>query len=120
VASIPAARQRPRNKQLENSRSYVTSPPTNMSSTAVALQRFWEVQVEVTVRLRVSLGVEHPCGTCDQILLPSECCCLKFAVLCLCGTLSDERTGQQLAGQSLNGPSRTERYFTVTSETPPS
>jgi hypothetical protein len=33
-----------------------------------------EVEVEVTLRLTVSqsvcLGIEQPCGTCDQILLP--------------------------------------------------
>jgi hypothetical protein len=33
-----------------------------------------EVELEVTLRLTVSqsvcLGIEHPCGTCDQILLP--------------------------------------------------
>jgi hypothetical protein len=33
-----------------------------------------QVEVEVTLRLTVSqsvcLGIEHPCGTCDQILLP--------------------------------------------------
>jgi hypothetical protein len=43
------------------------------------------VEVEVTLRLTVSqsvcLGIEHPCGTCDQILLPvgmllSEICSL--------------------------------------------
>jgi hypothetical protein len=32
------------------------------------------IKVEVTLRLTVSksvcLGSEHPCGTCDQILLP--------------------------------------------------
>jgi hypothetical protein len=32
------------------------------------------VEVEVTLRLTVNqsvcLGIEHPCGTCDQILLP--------------------------------------------------
>jgi hypothetical protein len=27
---------------------------------------------EVTLRLTVSLGIEHPCGTCDQILLPVQ------------------------------------------------
>jgi hypothetical protein len=46
-----------------------------------------EVKVEVTLRLRVSQSVclrsEHPCGTCDQILLPvgvllSEICGLIF------------------------------------------
>jgi hypothetical protein len=33
-----------------------------------------EVEIEVTLRLTDSqsacLGIEHPCGTCDQILLP--------------------------------------------------
>jgi hypothetical protein len=33
-----------------------------------------EVVVEVTLRLTVNqsvcLGIEHPCGTCDQILFP--------------------------------------------------
>jgi hypothetical protein len=38
----------------------------------------------------------------------SECCCMKFAVLYLWGALSDERTGLQFAGQSFNGPSRSE------------
>jgi hypothetical protein len=37
----------------------------------------------------VCLGVEHPCGACDQILLPvlSE----------ICGLISDERTGLPFA-----------------------
>jgi hypothetical protein len=56
----------------------------------------------------VSLGIEHPCGTCDQILLPvgmllSEICCLVSV-----GRLSDEKTGLQFAVQSLNGPSSSE------------
>jgi hypothetical protein len=33
-----------------------------------------KVEVKVTLRLTViqsvCLGIEHPCGTCDQILLP--------------------------------------------------
>jgi hypothetical protein len=33
---------------------------------------------------------------------------MKFAVLILWGSLSDERTGLQFAVQSLNGPSRLE------------
>jgi hypothetical protein len=49
----------------------------------------------------------HP-GTCNQILLLSECCCLEFAVLFLWSALSDERTGLQFAVQILNGPSRSE------------
>jgi hypothetical protein len=35
-----------------------------------------QVEVEVVLQLMVSqsvcLGIEHPCGTCDQILLPVE------------------------------------------------
>jgi hypothetical protein len=47
------------------------------------LQHLINVEVEVTLRLTVSqsvcLGIEHPCGTCDQILfsvgmLLSEIC----------------------------------------------
>jgi hypothetical protein len=34
------------------------------------------VEVEVTLRLIVCLGIEYPCGTCDQILFPqSESLC---------------------------------------------
>jgi hypothetical protein len=92
------------------------------------------VTLRLTVSQSICLGIEHPCGTCDQILLVqgrsyfttdgqsvshsasqyvlasstlvglatryyflSECYCLKFAVLYLLGTLSDERTGLQFA-----------------------
>jgi hypothetical protein len=64
------------------------------------------VEVEVTLWLTnsqsVCLGIEHPCGTCDQILLPvgvllSEICSLISV------RLSDERTGLQFAVYSLNG-----------------
>jgi hypothetical protein len=38
------------------------------------LKRMSIVEIEVTLRLTVNqsvcLGIEHPCGTCDQILLP--------------------------------------------------
>jgi hypothetical protein len=43
----------------------------------ILVKRTWSVmeeEVEVTLRLTISqsvcLGIEHPCGTCDQILLP--------------------------------------------------
>jgi hypothetical protein len=43
-------------------------------SQIAALLVLLEVEIEVTLRLTVSqsvcLGIEHPCGTCDQILLP--------------------------------------------------
>jgi hypothetical protein len=46
-----------------------------VSSTLVGLAtRYYFSKVEVTLRLTVNqsacLGIEHPCGTCDQILLP--------------------------------------------------
>jgi hypothetical protein len=48
------------------------------------------VEVEVTLRLTVSqsvcLGIEHPCGTCDQILLPVEMLLSE-----ICGLVSVER-----------------------------
>jgi hypothetical protein len=44
---------------------------------------------DVLVSKSVYLGIEHPCGTCDQITS-----CLKFAALFLWGALSDERTGR--------------------------
>jgi hypothetical protein len=50
-----------------------------------------------SVSQSVCLGIEHPCGPCDQMLLLSECCCMKFVVLFLWGTLSDEKTGLQFA-----------------------
>jgi hypothetical protein len=56
----------------------------------------------------VSLGIEHPCGTCNQILLPVGMLLLKFTDMFLWGALSNERTGLQFAVQSLNGPSRSE------------
>jgi hypothetical protein len=52
-----------------------------------------EVEVQVTLRLTVSqsvcLGIEHPCGTCDQILfavgmLLSEICGLVSIGCPLC------------------------------------
>jgi hypothetical protein len=69
-------------------------------------------KVEVTLRLTVIqsafLGIEHPCGTCDQILFPVGMLMSGFAILFLWGALSDEKTGLQFAAQSLNGPSRLE------------
>jgi hypothetical protein len=34
------------------------------------LRREAEVTLQLTVDQSVCLGIEHPCGTCDQILLP--------------------------------------------------
>jgi hypothetical protein len=40
-------------------------------------------EVEVTLRLTVCLGIEHPCGTCDQILFP-----VGMLLSEICGLLS--------------------------------
>jgi hypothetical protein len=40
------------------------------------------------------LGIEHPCGTWTRYYFLLECCFLKFNVLFLWGTISDERTGR--------------------------
>jgi hypothetical protein len=69
----------------------------------------------------VCLGIEHPCGTCDRYYFMSECC-LKFAVLCLWGALSDEKTDLEFAVYSLKGSIRAEpvsqsqSYFTTDSQ----
>jgi hypothetical protein len=47
-------------------------------------------------------------GLATRYYFLSECCCLKIAVLFLCGALSDERTGLQFASQSLNSRSSAE------------
>jgi hypothetical protein len=51
--------------------SYLSSPLTRYIPRGVSHTK---VKVEVTLELTVSqtecLGIEHPCGTCDQILLP--------------------------------------------------
>jgi hypothetical protein len=68
-------------------------------------------EVEVTLRLTVSQYVlvsSTLVGLPTRYYFLSECCCLKFAVLYLWGTFSDERTGLQFAVQSVNGRSRSE------------
>jgi hypothetical protein len=55
------------------------------------LQHLLNVEVEVTLRLSLSqsvsqsvcLGIEYPCGTCDQILLP-----VGMLLSEICGLLS--------------------------------
>jgi hypothetical protein len=68
-----------------------------------------KVKVKVTLRLTVSqsvcLGVGHPFGVHDQILL-FPLFCQKIAFLFSLGALSDERTGLQFAVHSVSGQSR--------------
>jgi hypothetical protein len=75
-----------------------------------------KVKAKVTLRLTgqpvsqsVCLGVEPTLGFATRYHFLFEGCYLKCTVLSLRGDLSDEKTGLQLAGQSLNGPSRAER-----------
>jgi D-serine deaminase-like pyridoxal phosphate-dependent protein len=120
---------------LVQGRSYFTTDGRSVSQyvlvsgTLVGLAiRYYLFKVEVTLRLPVSqsvcLGIRHPCGTCDQILLVqgrsyfttdsqsvsmswyrAPLCdlrkditfCRKVAVLFLWGALSDERTLLQFA-----------------------
>jgi hypothetical protein len=56
----------------------------------------------------VCLGVQASLRLVTRYYFLSECCCLNFVVLSLWGALSDERTGLQLAVQSLSGASRSE------------
>jgi hypothetical protein len=44
------------------------------------------------LEVEVEVGVEHPCGTCDQNLLPFEMLLSE-----ICGLVSDERMGLQFA-----------------------
>jgi hypothetical protein len=76
----------------------------------MTLQPFcWDlVEVKVTLRLTVNLGVEPILGFVTRYYFLSEGCCLKVAALFLWGALSDERTGLQFVVQSLNGSSRSE------------
>jgi hypothetical protein len=52
----------------------------------------FEVNLRLTVSQSVCLGIEHPCGTCDLILLPVGMLLSEIYVLFLWGSLSDERT----------------------------
>jgi hypothetical protein len=58
-----------------------------VSSTLVRLATrcYFLSKVEVTLRLTVCLGIEYPCGTCDQILLP-----VGMLLSEICGLISTE------------------------------
>jgi hypothetical protein len=50
-----------------------------------------------SVSQSVCLGIEHTCGTCDQILLPIGMLLSEICDLLSVGALCDERTGLQFA-----------------------
>jgi hypothetical protein len=45
----------------------------------------------------VCLGIEYPCGACDQILFPVGMLLSEIRGLVSVGALSDERAGLQFA-----------------------
>jgi hypothetical protein len=56
-----------------------------------------EVTLRLTVSQSVCLGIEHACGSCDQILLLVGIFLSEICGLVSVGALSDERTGLQFA-----------------------
>jgi hypothetical protein len=80
-----------RNVAVWNLRSYFCEAPSLTRGRVCNLQcNHSMVEVQVTLRLTVSqsvcLGIEYPCGTCDQILLP-----LGVLVSEICGLISVRR-----------------------------
>jgi hypothetical protein len=68
-------------------------------------------------RLTVCLGIEHPCGTCDQILLPVGMLLSSF-----CGAPSLTRgrvCNLQCSHLMVRDAQNPKPYSTVSSETPP-
>jgi hypothetical protein len=70
-----------------------------VSSTNLLTLRGWRFQVtlQLTVSQSVCLSIEHPCGTCDQILFLVGMLLSEICGLVSVGILSDERTGMQFA-----------------------
>jgi hypothetical protein len=65
----------------------------------------WRLSL-LKIRSQYVLVSSNLVGLATRYYFLSVCCCLKFAVLFLWGSLSDERTGMKFLVQSLNGPSR--------------
>jgi hypothetical protein len=78
-------------------------------------------KLEVTLRLTVSqsvcLGIEHPCGACDQILLPvgNVRFCIYWAPSLTRGRVCNLQSKHSIVRVTQNP----QPYFTVSSETPP-
>jgi hypothetical protein len=104
----------------EGNKGSVQTRCTHTYGPPLIYTRWGEVTSQLTVSQSVCLGIEHPCATCVQILLPVGML-FKFTILFLWGALSDERTGLQL---QCNHPmvrvaQNPQPYFTASSETPP-
>jgi hypothetical protein len=71
-----------------------------------------KVEVEVTLRLTVSqsvcLGIEHPCWTCDQILLPAGMLLSEICGLVSVGRPLWREDGSEFCSAFTHGPSRAE------------
>jgi hypothetical protein len=84
------------------------------------------LKVEDTLRLIVSqsvcLGIEYPCGTCDQILLPVGMLLSEILQSCICEAPSLTRgrvCNLQCNHSMVQIAQNPQPYFTVSSETPP-
>jgi hypothetical protein len=98
-----------------------------LSVTGVTVWRRWRLfydwwSVSQSVCQSVCLGIEHPCGTCDQILLPvgmllSEICSFVFKEA---PSLTRGRVRSLQCNHSIVRVAQNPKlYFTVSSETPP-
>jgi hypothetical protein len=80
--------------------------------------RWGELASRLTVSQSVCLGIERPCGTCDQILLPAVWN-LRY---CFCAAPSLTRglvCNLQCNHSMVQVAQNPKPYFTVSSETPP-
>jgi hypothetical protein len=79
------------------------------------------VEVKVTLRLTVCLGIKYPCGTCDQILFP-----VGMLLSEICGLVSGGRPLWREDGSAIcsvitqwSESLRTRNHILLSSETPP-
>jgi hypothetical protein len=108
---------------------YLVRRGTGLVHTCSLPKLFCEVEIEVTLRLTVSqsvsqsvcLGVEHLCGTCDQILLPVGMFVWDLrSCFCWAPSLTRGRIYNLQCNHSMIRVAQNpQRYFTVSSENPP-
>jgi hypothetical protein len=65
--------------------------------TGTVIPSKFEVTLRLTVSQSVCLGIEHPCGTCDQILLP-----VGILLSESCGLVSVRLTGERVCNLQCN------------------
>jgi hypothetical protein len=92
---------------------YLYQPGTGLPSYTPGLKsksKFlydWQ-SVSQSVSQSVCLGIEHPCGTCDQILFPVGMLLSEICGLVSVGHPLWRENGSAICSESLNGPSRSE------------